>query len=127
MGDIVGRRIVGAFLRLRSSNPRCLLLLSFEDGTSYEFYSDTPMYPTAGLWPRGLEHAAGYLRDNQIFCCEAVFDKSRNEVIERRYAGLVDTKSDRVRRLKPPACWRPISDERRFREFLRRCLPEGEK
>lgn len=125
MGDIVGRRIIGAILRIRAGEPKCQLLLAFEDGTSYEFYSDHVFHPTAGLWPRGLEHTASYLRKNQLFCYEAVYDSTRDEVVERQYAGLADTKGDRVRHLKPPESWRPtLGDKARFSDFLRRCLPD---
>jgi len=48
---IVGKCIQRVIVRVREQDiPRCQLLLEFEDGTVYEFYSSSVIVPTKGLY-----------------------------------------------------------------------------
>lgn len=125
MGEIIGRRITGAFLRVRPEQPRGHLLLAFDDGTSYEFSSDQIIDVVGGLRSGNLENTAAQGRGGQLFCYEARFNQDRSEIVERQYEGEMDVKCDRVRHLAPVAGPEPAapglkmkSRWRRFMELL---------
>lgn len=133
LGEIIGRRIAGVFLRVRDDQPRGHLLLAFDDGTSFEFVSESTIDVVRCLQLNDLESAAAYRRNGQLFCYEARLSLDGSEVIERQYAGEMDVKCDAMRRLVPPAVARPAqpaprpkSRWRRFMELLFNDLDEWE-
>lgn len=133
LGEIIGRRIAGVFLRVRDEQPRGHLVVAFDDGTSYEFSSEKTIGVVGVLKSGNLESAAAQGRGGQLFCYEARFSQDMSEVIERQYEGEMDVKCDRMRRIAPPAvapparrASRPKSRWRRFMELIFNDLDEWE-
>jgi hypothetical protein len=60
--EVVGRRISGVIAKEGKGSPRSQVFLLFDDGTYYEFYSDSPIRGTGGVDRGGYESVLGYLR-----------------------------------------------------------------
>lgn len=114
LGEIIGRRIIGVFLRVRDDPPTSQVLLALEGGTAYEFYSTTGRIAAIGRMRfMDLEETANYMRKTQKFCYEARFDPESGKVVECQYRGT-DGSAD-VRHIEPLLDWhaRPKDEQGR--------------
>ena len=76
--QLLGKRICGAVVKQGDRSPRMQVFLVFDDGTHYEFYTDTAIHGIGGVDPGGMEHVRNYMQEMAIvFECGGDVDEQQ--------------------------------------------------
>ena len=80
---IIGKTINGVIIKKTKLNrsPHCQLFLVFDDGTSYEFYSDRPIRPAGGIEQMDFDHVIRYMGDQMKVAFTARLDAESGLVV----------------------------------------------
>lgn len=91
--QIIGKRITAVVIKAaedRRSSPVSQVILVFDDGTHYEFYSpDGRIIPTGGVDKGGLESALKYKGHSEVIYC-ATEDPDGSDVSRQIYGSYLD-------------------------------------